>query len=140
MAKKLDTGRWLYMGAVYGSDKVRESIIEEIKAAMAKIPNCRWVTLDERPDEQALLRIRTTELQGIASMEEFAWMTKWLPNCSVIMIAAVSRFDGKSVWEQYSLAKKYFAEAGIDYMSHYVSYFRTMRKFLFHYPPSMAAD
>ncbi|KAJ4421743.1 hypothetical protein N0V82_003587 [Gnomoniopsis sp. IMI 355080] len=125
MAKKLETGRWLYMGAVYGSNKVRESIVEEIKAAMAKIPGSRWVTLDERPDEQALLRIRTTELQGIASMEEFAWMTKWLPNCSVIMIAAISRFDGKSVWEQYSLAKKYFAEAGIDYMSHYVSYFRT---------------
>lgn len=116
------------MGAVYGSQKVRDSQIEDIKAAFTKIPGSRWVTLEERPDEQALLRIRSVYLQGISSMGEFAWMKQWLPNCSVIMVTAVSRLDGKSVMEQYSMAKKYFDEAGIDYMSHYIAYFRTMRK------------
>ncbi|TDZ32134.1 Vanillyl-alcohol oxidase [Colletotrichum sidae] len=126
MTKKLNTGRWRYIGAVYGSEKVRESLLEEVKAEMTKIPGSKWATLDEYPDEQNLVRVRATYLHGMSSMGEFAWMRQWLPNCSVIMIAAVSKLEGDAVWEQYSLAKKFFKEAGIDYISHYVAYFRTM--------------
>lgn len=128
MAKKLNTGRWRYIGAVFGSDKVREALIEDIKREMTKVPGSKWATLDENPDEQNLVRVRATYLQGISSMGEFAWMKQWLPNCSVIMVAAISRLEGSAVWDQYSRAKELFAKAGIDYISHYVAYFRTMRK------------
>ncbi|KAK1656008.1 FAD binding domain-containing protein [Colletotrichum phormii] len=126
MAKKLNTGRWRYIGAVFGSDKVRAALIEDIKKELTKVPGSKWATLDECPGEQNLVRVRATYLQGISSMGEFAWMKQWLPNCSVIMVAAISRLEGKAVWEQYSLAKELFAKAGIDYISHYVAYFRTM--------------
>ncbi|KAJ0159230.1 Vanillyl-alcohol oxidase [Colletotrichum tanaceti] len=126
MAKKLNTGRWRYIGAVFGSDKVREALIEDIKREMTKIPGSKWATLDEYPDEQNLVRVRATYLQGISSMGEFGWMKQWLPNCSVIMVAAISRLEGSAVWDQYSRAKEFFAQAGIDYISHYVTYFRTM--------------
>ncbi|EQB50500.1 Vanillyl-alcohol oxidase [Colletotrichum fructicola] len=126
MAKKLNTGRWRYIGAVFGSDKVREALIEDIKREMTKVPGSKWATLDENPDEQNLVRVRATYLQGISSMGEFAWMKQWLPNCSVIMVAAISRLEGSAVWDQYSRAKELFAKAGIDYISHYVAYFRTM--------------
>ncbi|KAF4779672.1 FAD binding domain-containing protein [Colletotrichum scovillei] len=126
MAKKLNTGRWRYIGAVFGSDKVRAAFIEDIKQELTKVPGSKWATLDECPGEQNLVRVRATYLQGISSMGEFAWMKQWLPNCSVIMVAAISRLEGKAVWEQYSLAKELFAKAGIDYISHYVAYFRTM--------------
>ncbi|GKT52159.1 vegetative incompatibility protein HET-E-1 [Colletotrichum spaethianum] len=126
MARKLNTGRWRYIGAVYGSDQVRKAVIEDVKRELTKIPGSKWATLDEYPDEQNLVRVRATYLQGISSMGEFAWMKQWLPNCSVIMVAAISRLEGKAVWEQYALAKELFAKAGIDYISHYVAYFRTM--------------
>ncbi|GJC84667.1 vanillyl-alcohol oxidase [Colletotrichum liriopes] len=126
MAKKLNTGRWRYIGAVFGSDKVREALIEDIKRELTKVPGSKWATLEDTPDEQNLVRVRATYLQGISSMGEFAWMKQWLPNCSVIMVAAISRLEGKAVWEQYALAKELFAKAGIDYISHYVAYFRTM--------------
>ncbi|KAF6802987.1 putative alpha methylacyl-CoA racemase [Colletotrichum sojae] len=126
MAKKLNTGRWRYIGAVFGSDKVREALIEDIRKEMTKIPGSKWATLEENPDESNLVRVRATYLQGISSMGEFAWMKQWLPNCSVIMVAAISRLEGKAVSDQYSRAKELFAKAGIDYISHYVAYFRTM--------------
>lgn len=126
--KKLKTGRWRYIGAVFGSDAVRAALIGDIKREMAKIPGSQWSTLEETPEEQSLIHVRATYLSGMSSMGEFQWMKHWLPNCSVMMIAATSRFEGAAVWEQYALAKELFAKAGIDYISHYIAYFRTMCK------------
>ncbi|KAK2052384.1 FAD binding domain-containing protein [Colletotrichum caudatum] len=125
--KKLNTGRWRYIGAVFGSDKVREAIIKDIKHEFSKVPGSKWATLEEYPDKQDLVRVRATYLEGMSSMGEFVWMKHWLPNCSALMIAAVSKLEGKAVWEQYELAKKLFAEAGIDYICHYIAYFRIMQ-------------
>ncbi|KAK2006133.1 FAD binding domain-containing protein [Colletotrichum eremochloae] len=127
MAKKLNTGRWRYIGAVFGSDKVREALIEDIKREFTKLPGSKWTTLDDTPNDENLVRVRATYLQGMSSMGEFVWMKHWLPNCSVIMIAATSRLEGEAVREQYVLGKELFAKAGIDYINHYIAYFRTMQ-------------
>jgi hypothetical protein len=40
---------------------------------------------------------------------------RWIPNCTFLSFSPISKVDGKSAWNQYTMAKKRFAEAKLDY-------------------------
>ncbi|KAH8777712.1 FAD binding domain-containing protein [Diaporthe sp. PMI_573] len=95
-AKQLDLGRWVYMGTVYGPPVIREAHLKIIK--------------------QEMLKCRAHTMRGVANMDELGWLQTWIPNCSFMSLAPISKVSGESAWAQYVMAKKRFDEAKLDYM------------------------
>ncbi|ORY60825.1 FAD binding domain-containing protein [Pseudomassariella vexata] len=114
-AKKLDLGRWIYMGAVYGPEPVRKALLEVTKKEMCKVPGSRWFLLEDRKEEFSTLHSRAETMMGIPNWDELRWLKHWIPNCTFLSFSPISKVDGQSAWKQYQMAKNRFAEAKLDF-------------------------
>ncbi|KAK2038122.1 FAD binding domain-containing protein [Colletotrichum somersetense] len=114
-AKKIDMGRWVYMGAAYGPEPIRNAHLEIIKREMTKVPGSRWFLLEDRKEEFSSFHARADTMRGLPTFDELRWLNQWIPNCTFLSFSPISKVDGKSAMSQYTLAKKRFAEAKLDY-------------------------
>lgn len=53
---------------------------------------------------------------------------RWIPHCTFLSFSPISKVDGKSAMKQYTMAKKRFAEAKLDYFGILSIGMREMRK------------
>ncbi|CAI0641628.1 unnamed protein product [Colletotrichum noveboracense] len=117
-AKKVNLGRWVYIGAAYGPEPIRKAHLEITKREMTKVPGSRWFLLEDRKEEFSTLHCRSDTMQGIPTWDELRWLNherSWIPNCTFLSFSPISKVDGKSAQKQYEMAKKRFAEAKMDY-------------------------
>ncbi|KAF9876401.1 putative alpha methylacyl-CoA racemase [Colletotrichum karsti] len=114
-AKKVNLGRWVYIGAAYGPDPIRKAHLEITKREMTKVPGSRWFLLEDRKEEFSTLHCRADTMKGIPTWDELRWLNHWIPNCTFLSFSPISKVDGKSAQLQYDMAKKRFAEAKMDY-------------------------
>lgn len=77
-AKKIDMGRWIYMGAVYGPPEVRKALLEVTKKEMCKVPGSRWFLLEDRKEDHSSLHARAETMQGIPNWDELRWLQQYV--------------------------------------------------------------
>ncbi|TIC95202.1 Vanillyl-alcohol oxidase [Colletotrichum higginsianum] len=114
-AKKVNLGRWVYIGAAYGPEPIRKAHLEITKREMTKVPGSRWFLLEDRKEEFSTLHCRADTMRGLPTWDELRWLNHWIPNCTFLSFSPISKVDGKSAMKQYTMAKKRFAEARLDY-------------------------
>ncbi|EQL03352.1 FAD binding domain-containing protein [Ophiocordyceps sinensis CO18] len=114
-AKKVNLGRWVYMGAVYGPDPVREVLLDVTKKEMCKVPGSRFFRLADRTEPHSTLHARAKTMKGIPTWDELRWLQHWIPNCTLLSFTPISKVDGKVAVKQYEIAKKHFNEAKLDF-------------------------
>lgn len=73
-AKKVNLGRWVYMGAVYGPDPVREVLLDVTKKEMCKVPGSRFFRLADRTEPHSTLHARAKTMKGIPTWDELRWL------------------------------------------------------------------
>ncbi|TDZ25111.1 Vanillyl-alcohol oxidase [Colletotrichum orbiculare MAFF 240422] len=116
-AKKVNLGRWVYIGAAYGPEPIRNAHLEITKREMTKVPGSRWFLLEDRKEEFSTLHCRADTMKGLPTWDELRWLNHWIPNCTFLSFSPISKVDGKSAQKQYDMAKRRFAEAKLDYFS-----------------------
>ncbi|WYZ37740.1 hypothetical protein EsH8_II_001246 [Colletotrichum jinshuiense] len=114
-AKKINLGRWVYIGAAYGPEPIRKAHLEITKREMTKVPGSRWFLLEDRKEEFSTLHCRADTMRGLPTWDELRWLNHWIPNCTFLSFSPISKVDGKSAMKQYTMAKQRFAEAKLDY-------------------------
>lgn len=77
-AKKVDLGRWIYIGATYGPPEVRKALLEVTQKEMTKVPGSRWFLLEDRKEAHSTLHCRAETMQGIPNWDELRWLKQYV--------------------------------------------------------------
>lgn len=87
-AKKINLGRWVYIGAAYGPEPIRKAHLEITKREMTKVPGSRWFLLEDRKEEFSTLHCRADTMRGLPTWDELRWLNQyvsrtclWLTHC-----------------------------------------------------------
>ncbi|OLN86244.1 Vanillyl-alcohol oxidase 1 [Colletotrichum chlorophyti] len=100
-AKKVNLGRWVYIGASHGLEPIRKAHLESTKRGMSRVRGRRWFLLEDRKKDFNTLHCRADAIRGLPTWDKLRWLNQWV--------------DGKSAMKQCKKAKKRFAEAKLDY-------------------------
>ncbi|KAJ2900243.1 hypothetical protein MKZ38_002525 [Zalerion maritima] len=125
IAKKLKLGRWIFYGAVYGPEPVRNVLLDAIKGAFLSIPGSKFYLPEDRDEPHSVLRTRAKTLQGIPTLDELRWVD-WLPNGAHMFFSPIAKISGKDASMQYEVTKKRVREAGLDFIGTFTIGMREM--------------
>ncbi|CAI7671197.1 unnamed protein product [Penicillium bialowiezense] len=114
IAEKLNLGRWNFYGALYGPEKVRNSLWTIIKDSFSAIDGAKFFFPDDIK-EPCVLHTRHKTLQGIPTYDELKWID-WVPNGAHLFFSPISKISGDDAMLQYSVTKTRVREAGFDFI------------------------
>jgi hypothetical protein len=110
---KLGLGRWMFYGALYGPEVVRNALWGAIKDSFSTIPGAKFHLHQEGKQNPGLLDVRAMTMRGIPSYDELKWVD-WTPNGAHFFFSPISEVRGDAAAAQFAITKRRLEEAGFD--------------------------
>lgn len=123
--RKTGLGRWIFYGALYGPDPVRDALWGAIKGAFSQIPGVKFYLHEEGRPAPGVLDIRSKTMRGIPTYDELKWVD-WVPNGAHFFFSPIAEVRGDAATKQYQISKKRLVEAGFDVIVDFIIGMREM--------------
>ncbi|CAK9782305.1 FAD-linked oxidase-like protein [Cutaneotrichosporon oleaginosum] len=122
---KLGLGRWIFYGALYGPQPVRDALWGAIHGAFSQIPGAKFFLHEDDKRSPGVLDIRAKTMRGVPTFDELKWVD-WVPNGAHFFFSPIAEVRGEAATRQFQITKKRLLEHGFDVIVDFIIGMREM--------------